>query len=318
VKKLIVTENQIKKIIDTLLAEDIEEKMSNNFDIVNSFPSGSWDLKNTQEIDAALKSINNEILKYPKKSKFVIDIESSESRVPNKTIKDPATGKPMLPGVLSHYRAMAVENYLKGKVGNNVKITKTEKGAQGPKWKGDDPGLDIYTKWQYVNLSLKISGVKEPEPEPKPCLVNLKISADYYKYTPKSQYENHECDLAKFKVYGNGVYIGILNLNNKGMNPQEFQTGEGAGLQRESEVTITPEIAKNILLKDSEKIELSLYCDVNDETGCHSNPIHMGIVNSVGETILEPQFLTIGKRLKYGEGKVVAILDKCGNKIKTS
>jgi hypothetical protein len=166
-KKIIVTENQAKLIVDYIigheetideqkvLATTTETKPSKVYNISNSFASGQYKLTNTKEIVAAMGAINKEIAGYPDNQKFIINVESSESAVP------PPAG--MSVGDLSRLRGEAVETFLRnGKyIDDKVQINKIDKGVQGPAWsttKGKD--AEEYKKNQYVTLSLQVIGSK--------------------------------------------------------------------------------------------------------------------------------------------------------------
>lgn len=160
-KKIIISEDQIRRIIDNIINEQkvlsrtTETKPSKVYNISNSFASGQYKLTNTKEIIAAMQAINGEIEGFTDNQKFVITIESSESAVP------PPKG--MAVGDLSRLRGEAVKNFLKGgnyvPEGANVEFKNLDKGMQGPEW---DPkkGKDWveYKKNQYVTLSLQIIG----------------------------------------------------------------------------------------------------------------------------------------------------------------
>jgi len=166
-KRIVVTENQAKMIVDyiigqeetiseqKILATTTETKPSKVYNISNSFASGQYKLTNTKEIIAAMSAINKEIAGYPDNQQFIINVESSESAVP------PPSG--MSVGDLSRLRGEAVEDFLrKGKyIPDNIQVKKIDKGVQGPAWdvnKGkNDPE---YKKNQYVTLSLQIIGSK--------------------------------------------------------------------------------------------------------------------------------------------------------------
>lgn len=160
-KKIIISEDQIRRIIDNIINEQkvlsrtTETRPSKVYNISNSFASGQYKLTNTKDIIAAMESINKEIEGFSDNQKFVITIESSESAVP------PPKG--MAVGDLSRLRGEAVNNFLKSgnyvPEGANVEFKNLDKGMQGPDW---DPkkGKDWveYKKNQYVTLSLQIIG----------------------------------------------------------------------------------------------------------------------------------------------------------------
>jgi hypothetical protein len=165
-RKIILTENQIKRVINKVINEQqvlsktTETKPSKVYNISNSFASGQYKLSNTKDIIGAMESINKEIEGYGENTQFVITIESSESTVP------PPAG--MKVGDLSRLRGEAVKSFLEN--GNyvpkdaNVNFKNLDKGVQGPAWdttKGKD--WSEYKKNQYVTLSLQIIGSKTVE-----------------------------------------------------------------------------------------------------------------------------------------------------------
>ncbi|MEY4573400.1 MAG: hypothetical protein RLZ10_2690 [Bacteroidota bacterium] len=166
-KRIVVTENQAKMIVDYIIGQEMtiseqanfgtntETKESKVYNISNSFASGQYKLTNTKDIIAAMQAINKEIAGYPANQKFMINVVSSESAVP------PPAG--MAVGDLSRLRGEAVEDFLrKGKyITDDIQVKKIDKGVQGPAWdvnKGkNDPE---YKKNQYVTLSLQVIGSK--------------------------------------------------------------------------------------------------------------------------------------------------------------
>jgi hypothetical protein len=131
-----------------LVNEQSSQNFKNlSFNITKSFPSGKYELKDTSEIDDAIKKIQD-LLSSGQGSFDTITIDSSESRVPTKNIG-------MNPGELSKKRAESVEKYLKSKLGDSVKIISNPLGLQGPKWE-ESKGANHpdYIKYQYVNLNL--------------------------------------------------------------------------------------------------------------------------------------------------------------------
>lgn len=130
-----------------------------NFNLKDTFESGKSQLTKINEINDIIKQINTYISKYGKAFKVTVEIESSESKVS----QEEGTGS------LSKARLYTLENYLKGKIPDNIKIVKKDMGAQGPEWpytastkpNGEkvkdkitkhDP---MYTEVQYVKLKVE-------------------------------------------------------------------------------------------------------------------------------------------------------------------
>ena len=158
-RRIIVTEAQVKSIVDYVISEqttvtNTEKGESTPYNISSAFASGQYKLTNTSEIDNAISSILNDIKKYPENQEFAVKIEASESKVPN-------SGVGLKPGDLSRLRSEAVQTYISSKLPKNIKINIVDKGAQGPEWDIKKGAKDPeYTKYQYVTLTLSASGQK--------------------------------------------------------------------------------------------------------------------------------------------------------------
>jgi len=306
-KKIIITENQLKKVVDKLITEanpGVEEKEIN---ISNSFTSGEYNLTSTQAIDDAITEITK---MFPQGSKIDVTIESSESRVPNKI-----NGEYVPVGTLSKMRGDIIEKYLNGKKLPNFTFKKKDMGVQGPKFikNVDNPKDEKYIPYQYVKL--KIYAAKQTIND-ESCLVDLEIYVDYdkAKYLKQFPGENpHQCDEARFTLYANGIpiknqtnntYFIDLNNNNDGGN-------------RTNKLVITNEDAKKILANKKE-ILISVYCAVDDVRGCHSDPLLITIKNNQNQILLQPTFITLGKRLYHRQGRNIMTLDNCGKVINAS
>ena len=144
-------ENATKNLY--LIKEQTSEgKEVKKFNVSNSFGSGEYELKNTQEIDRAVSEIQN-FLKSNPNTKYDVVITSSESKVPNR-------GVGMKPGDLSQTRLAQVLNYVQPKLsGVDIKTKPLPPG--GPEWdpkKGSDH--PDYTEHQFVNVSVVLPGSK--------------------------------------------------------------------------------------------------------------------------------------------------------------
>jgi len=219
-RTVILTENQIKKLIDGVVLEQNESKtesISVNFGAMWSM--GKWKLtpQQTSSITNELVKIVNFINQH-KGSKITIQIESGESKVTNKdTEVNPSVT--LEPGVLSQKRGQSLkvflENYFKSLVGKTLSQNelpeipepKTVIGQtpySGPNDLKDKTKMAQYKSEQFVRAV--VSARKNYE-----CIVGLEITVGYYKGKNKS---NHECDEAIFEIRMNGVSLGIVNLNN--------------------------------------------------------------------------------------------------------
>jgi hypothetical protein len=257
----------------------------------------------------------NEYLKeFPKNQKIEVEIESSESKVPNR-------GVSLKTGELSKKRGQQMENYLKGKLPQNVTITLKDLGAQGPEWnppkdatKEEIKSLaseDRYTRWQYVSFNILTSAEKEEEF----CDLGFYIIVDYKKeWCVPGVDENrcHKCDEAVFYMWANGVQLttekgdSVINLNNR-------IGKEKSGPSKEVKLFVSEEQKKNILLKNPTEISITFGCALSE---CHSDPAHITIINTNGDVLLKPTFITTGKKLKNTEKPIELLkLNKCGEVI---
>jgi hypothetical protein len=168
-KTIILTENQIKRVLTTINSEKklVNEQVAQlkpikQFNINNSFKSGQFQLTNTSEIDAAISEINGIVAKTPNIMYDVV-ITSSESKVPNR-------GVGLKPGDLSLKRGQEAEKYIKNKLGEKVSLKNNNLGIQGPEWnpsKGKDN--PEYTKYQYITISLVVSAGQKPTSSKDAC-----------------------------------------------------------------------------------------------------------------------------------------------------
>ena len=67
-KTIILTEEQVKKVIGNIINEETPKSktssMIKQFNIANSFNSGQFQLNTTEQIDVAINEINQIILQY--------------------------------------------------------------------------------------------------------------------------------------------------------------------------------------------------------------------------------------------------------------
>ena len=229
-RRIVVTENQAKLIVDHIINEQNEtrtEAITVDFGAV--WPMGKWKLTSDQitQITQKAVQITNFITKN-KGSKITIQIEAGESQITN---KDNEASPPveLAQGVLSQRRGESMVNFLKSYfqslVGNvitqneipNIPEPKTIIGKT-PYKKGDitDPKTGkidpqkaaVYQNEQFVRAIVTAS--KDYE-----CLVGMEITIGYYAGMNKSQ---HQCDEAIFELRMNGVPLGVVNLNNSSLD----------------------------------------------------------------------------------------------------
>jgi len=148
-----LTEADLEKIINKVLSEQRKEKtgkdiqpITKTFNIINSFESGQYKLKNTPELQKVVKEIKSLMSEYDM-SKAIIDIVAGESKVPNP--------KGFGEGDLAKARANEFKKFLENELGVKVRNIETKIGTTD--WdanKGKDH--PDYQREQFVNLNIEI------------------------------------------------------------------------------------------------------------------------------------------------------------------
>ena len=217
-KTIILSESQVKNVIDKILLEQNEirtEALTVNFDAL--WPMGMWKLT-SQQIGPIVEKLTQitDFINKNKGSVVTIQIEAGESQVTNVDNEDPS--KPALKsGVLSQRRGDSMVTFLtqyfeglvkKGGIDKMPEIpapitkigeTSYTKGSNDLKTKKTQ-----YQQEQFVRAV--ISAKKDYE-----CLVGMEITIGYY---PGQNSSVHTCDEAIFELRMNGVSLGEVNLNN--------------------------------------------------------------------------------------------------------
>jgi hypothetical protein len=297
-----------EQIVKTVKSEPKRFTLPNN-----TFVSGDYVNFNKAAVDEVIRQMNEYLKEFPKNQKIQVEIESSESKVPNRGVN-------LSTGELSKKRGQQMENYLKGKLPQNVTIILKDLGAQGPEWNPPDDATkeeikslasqDRYTRWQYVSFNI----ITTAEKDEVFCDLGFYIIVDYKKEwcTPPYESRCHKCDQAMFYMWANGVPLktdkgdSIVNLNN-------FKGPDTSGPSVEVKVYVSEEQKKEILSKNPEEITITMGCALEE---CHSDATHVTIINTNGDVLLEPTFITTGKKLKKIEPPVELLkLDKCGEVI---
>jgi hypothetical protein len=280
----------------------------------NTFASGDYLNFNKGEVDEVIRQMNEYLKDFPKNQKIEVEIESSESKVPNRGVN-------LKVGELSKKRGEQMANYLKGKLPQNVSIILKDLGAQGPEWnvpenasKEEIKSLaseDRYTRWQYVSFNILTSAEKEEEF----CDLGFYIIVDYKKEWCKPDVDEsrcHKCNEAIFYMWANGIQLttsrgdSTINLNN-------FSGNEKSGPSVEVKLFVSEEQKKRILSKNPNEISITFGCALSK---CHSDPAHVTIINTNGDVLLEPTFITTKRALTYTEKPVELLkLNKCGEVI---
>jgi len=152
-RRLLITESQLEYIINNIGRLD-EQVTKKDLDFSETFASGKHKINDIDQsqIDSIINDVLSFINDHPNK-KYVINIEGSESLVPN-----PAGFE--TPGSLAEERVKNIVNYIKNNLGEYKDLVefKTEAIWGGPEW-DTEKGINHkdYTAHQYIkgNISLK-------------------------------------------------------------------------------------------------------------------------------------------------------------------
>ena len=282
------------------------------FTLPNStFVSGDYVNFKKEGVDEVIRQMNEYLKEFPKNQKIEVEIESSESKVPNR-------GVSLKTGELSKKRGEQMEKYLKGKLPQNVTIVLKDLGAQGPEWSPPENATkeqikalssqDSYTRWQYVSFNILTSAEKEEEF----CNLGFYIIVDYKKEWCRPDVDEtrcHKCNEAVFHMWANGVQLttekgdSVINLNNR-------IGKEKSGPSVEVKLFVSDEQKRNILSKNPDEISITFGCALSE---CHSDPAHITIINTNGNVLLEPTFISAGKKLKNTEQPIELLkMNRCG------
>ena len=220
-KKVILSEDQIKRMMDKLIVSEQNEKRTESLTVPlgSIWPMGYWKLTPNQlnQLRPQLNKITTFIMKN-EGSNITIQIVAGESKVTNYDAEDPSKPK-LSSGILSQRRGQQMVNsltkYFQGLL-SEKRIDKMPEIPQPQTKIGDTPYngpddlknpkyKDLYQKEQFVSAIISTS--KDYE-----CLVGMEITIGYF---PKLNRSKHYCDEAIFELRMNGVSLGVVNLNNK-------------------------------------------------------------------------------------------------------
>jgi hypothetical protein len=221
-KTVILSESQVKNVIDRILSEQNEirtEALTVNFDAV--WAMGMWKLTSQQSGPIVQKLIQvTDFINKNKGSVVTIQIEAGESQVTNVDNEDPAKPK-LQAGVLSQRRGEQMVNFLTQYFQGLVSKGAIDKMPEFPapitkigttSYKAGSTDLKtkktLYQQEQFVRAI--ISAKKDYE-----CLVGMEITVGYF---PGKSSADHTCDEAIFELRMNGVSLGEANLNNSRMD----------------------------------------------------------------------------------------------------
>jgi hypothetical protein len=219
-RKVILSENQIKKLVDKLMVTEQNEVRTESLTVPlgSIWPMGYWKLKENQvsQLRPEINKITGFISKH-EGSIITIQIVAGESRVTNVDNEDPSKPK-LASGVLSQKRGEQMvkflTDYFQDLVSKNI-INKMPEIPQPQTKIGTTPYnspadlknpkyTDLYQKEQFVQAI--ITTRKDYE-----CLVGMEITIGYFRERNSTK---HYCDEAIFELRMNGVSLGIANLNN--------------------------------------------------------------------------------------------------------
>lgn len=303
-KTVILSESQVKNVIDRILSEQNEvrtEALTVNFDAV--WAMGMWKLTSQQSGPIVQKLIQvTDFINKNKGSVVTIQIEAGESQVTNVDNEDPTKPK-LQPGVLSQRRGEQMVTFLtqyfqglvsKGAIDKMPELPApiTKIGATSYSNKPSSTDLKtkktLYQQEQFVRAI--ISAKKDYE-----CLVGMEITIGYF---PGKSRASHSCDEAIFELRMNGVSLGEANLNNAALDKLSRNSGPYA-----------------VYAKNKKYYEKSLsVAQKNWDAGVASGEIKRPndnkrdkyIKDYAGEAPIEPDFAENDERaqkLGYGSGK---------------
>jgi hypothetical protein len=324
-KKLIITEIERNRILD-LYEQNIRQEITSippkKFPLPNNvFASGNFTNLNTSSVDNVIGQLNEYLKEYPQNQQINVEIEASESKVPNQV--DPTTKKRYGVGELAEKRSQTLLQYLMGKLPQNVKVTVKNMGAQGPEWappKGSTPDQikqlandPKYGQYQYVSFNVVGSGQNVKTI----CEVGFYIIVDYKKEWCKPGVDEsrcHKCDSAVFNMWANGIPL-VTDNNDPLINLNNNEGDEKSGPSREVRLHITQQQKQRILSVNKDEIIITYNCALYE---CHSDPAHITIISENGQVLMEPTFVTSGGQ-RLGKSKNTPLkllkLTSCGEKI---
>jgi hypothetical protein len=220
-KKVILSEEQIKRMIDKLVINEQNGVRTESLTVQmgSIWPMGMWRLT-PQQIQQLIPKVTQitDFINKNRGSIVTIQIEAGESQVTNVDNEDPSKPK-LQPGVLSKKRGDEMVKYLNSsfkdimsqglinkmpEIPQPKQIIGTTEYKQGVTDLKDPNIVAAFQKEQFVNAV--ISTKKDYE-----CLVGMEITIGYY---PGKNKSTHSCDEAIFELRMNGVSLGEVNLNN--------------------------------------------------------------------------------------------------------
>jgi len=305
----------------------------NNFE-VGKYKFNSLSEESRKKIEDGVKKIAF-FLKENPNSKITINLEVGESAVTNYDREKSACQNEqnktvywgdeckLKPGDLAKFRANTLVEFIdqkfkdflsKGIISKMPEIPdpKTNVDLNTQKYtykKGtDNPDDPKYKEDQYIKFDINVETTKTEEVVGERCFIDFIIDVSYYKEKNKEFpcRGGHTCNEAEFDVYINEVLIGIANLNN-GSGSKDL------GGDREAKFRVTEDKVREILIGDIYKKDGNLIlwtkCKSNN---CHNSTQEVKLINS-RNAVLYHKCVNPNEKRGNIPGKVLAIMDKCGN-----
>lgn len=306
----------------------------------NNFEKGKYKFSSlSQESQDKIKNDIKKIVLFLKENpnaSITINLEVGESAVTNydreksecqdKNNKEVYWGDKcrLQPGDLAKYRGETLVNYIKEQFNSvlssgviskmpEIPDPKTNLGKQKYTYKrgvdkADDPK---YNEDQYIKFDINVESTKTEEIVKERCLIDFIIDVSYHRERSKEFpcRGGHSCNQAEFDVFINNTLIGTANLNNGSGN------GEDVGGDREAKLKVSELNVREILIGDIYKRDkvLILWTKCKSKN-CHNSTQEVKLINSRNEVLYHK---CVNPNEKRGDipGKVLAIMDKCGNVI---
>jgi hypothetical protein len=328
-KKIILLEEQVKKVIDKIIKEQTIQKTETRtpsslppINIPYRFPSGYW--MPTQQLVSQVTTTLTPVIEFIKKhqsQKIEVSIQAGESQVTNAD-NEPTSknkGKRVPQKYLANGRANSIKsiinNFFDNLIKTNVISVKPTFGenqivmGSTPYVSGkNSPNDPKYAEEQFINVIVNATG--ESVTVEETCLVGLKVMVDYDKsWCVRGGDESrcHQCDDSVFSIYANGVPVkdasgsNIANLNNSGDGGSRRWVG-----------TFSDADAKAVLQGGKKEIVLTYQCEIDNGEGCHSDAMHVTIYDNTNKQIFS-NFVSGGFRLKKSNGQRLLLkTDECG------
>jgi hypothetical protein len=327
-KKIILNEEQVKRIIEQVISE--QEMVSTQKITPESLPpivipykfkSGFWmpTPELSQQVSTLLKPTIDFIQKH-QNQKISITIEAGESQVTNAD-NEPTSknkGKQVPQKYLATARANSIKNIIDDYFNTSIKsgLIKIKPEFTQPKIvigstkytpQVSDPNDQSYLNEQYIKVIVNATG--ESVTTTTECLVNLQIMIDYRKAWCKMGVDEsrcHQCDKSVYTVYLNGFPL----KDSKGSNRVNLNNSTDGG-DREFIGIVRSNDVKQILEGGKKEIVLTYQCELDD---CHADSMHVTVTNKSGQQLFN-DFVSGGVRGSKAEGqKILLKMDECGKK----